>query len=340
MKKFAINCALFIAMYLGVVTIVGKIAAPAYYWGNRYYAEKITHLGPVQDSINAVFIGSSRIYRSINPKQFDSLVNEGVPVEQRIHSFNLGTPATYQAETYMLCSELIEHSAGLRYIFLEVNYQPDITGLSSVRGSYWIGWKQARFCISDLWSDPVHERRFKPSLEIIGAWTQNVLTLRYLTNDQPPADFASGKNRDGFYSLDEHYAEHSTAEGFKEHEVFLADTGLVNERAHAITATYRNFVQQQVAHEQLSMLEELQQACRQKNIQLVLLIMPRMIDNYALNVAAQWNGAYTFDYCNPTEYPELYTDSLSFDVGHLNKRGSVFFTQLLAGDFRSNFVHE
>ena len=74
MKKFILRFFGFIIVVLIINQII-KAAIP-YWWGNPYYAEKIEYLKKEKSNYNLIFLGSSRIYRQIDPEIFDRVVSK------------------------------------------------------------------------------------------------------------------------------------------------------------------------------------------------------------------------------------------------------------------------
>lgn len=332
MKKFLLRLGLFLVGYLVMINCAKYIFPPSFSWGNEYFSQKREDYAKA-GNINTLFIGSSRIYRQVNPAIFDSIVNASHPA-QPVHSFNFGSPATFAPETYLYCEELINRTNGLQNVFLELNSIPELTdNIFSIRGSAWLDSRQALFVGGELLHSNDRPNRLSELRYLTAAYLQNMLTVRNLGYVRKKVGFASGPHGDGYYSLDSQFVQHYSAESFKEHTAFVKDSTVVRNRAEKISHDLAAYTEEAQPDPHLQRLLALYELCKSKNIRLFFIVTPRMLDNRVLDMARRLPASSVLDYSDPARYPEFYAVANSFDHGHLNNKGATLFTAKLATVF-------
>lgn len=108
------------------------------------YTEKIEFYRRHQDRFNLIFLGSSRVFRHIDPLVFDPAAAEaGHP----FRSFNFGIDALSLIELRSLVEEILAlDPPGLEYILVEPSFVTNIPlrNLTTARTIYFHGWDNAR----------------------------------------------------------------------------------------------------------------------------------------------------------------------------------------------------
>ena len=86
MKSFLFRCAGFGVLLFVALQLV-ELAVP-FYWGNSGFATKMGYLKESGLRYDTLFVGSSRVFRQVDPSIFDG-ATDGLT-----KSFNLGVSAT------------------------------------------------------------------------------------------------------------------------------------------------------------------------------------------------------------------------------------------------------
>jgi hypothetical protein len=131
----AASCLIFLAALLGSGTWIAEIAPLA---GVPVAQEKFTWLAAHADEYDTLFIGSSRIYRGIQPAVFDELTAAaGMPT----HSFNFGIDAMTPPEDAFVFDRMARlHPKRLRWVVLECGTLKSGVGYGgeeNARSVYW-----------------------------------------------------------------------------------------------------------------------------------------------------------------------------------------------------------
>ncbi|MBK9764572.1 MAG: hypothetical protein IPO87_14775 [Flavobacteriales bacterium] len=75
------------------------------FWGSPGLAYKIEHVLEANEQFDRVFIGSSHLFRQVDPQVLDSAINDGG------HSFNMALNACFAPESEMACEYVLNNSA-------------------------------------------------------------------------------------------------------------------------------------------------------------------------------------------------------------------------------------
>ncbi|REJ75115.1 MAG: hypothetical protein DWQ36_06085 [Acidobacteria bacterium] len=115
----AVLCLLTAAVVLGAANRVLRLE------GDDLLSAKLRQYEQVKDQVDAVFIGSSRIYRHLDPRVFDLVREERVRVGgQPGLSFNLGVPDMRMLEVLYLAEWVFERSDRVELLIVEATDDP------------------------------------------------------------------------------------------------------------------------------------------------------------------------------------------------------------------------
>lgn len=138
MKKFIVDIIIF-TVFLGCIIFLVKHSVP-YYWGNDVIAQKIEYLKSEPEKFNTFFIGSSGIYRHIDPVLFDEIA--------QTNSYNLGAPAMFYSETEYIMEHFIKENLNEKeYQVIFNKKQPSRIrekDLHTVRKKYFIDFQRLK----------------------------------------------------------------------------------------------------------------------------------------------------------------------------------------------------
>lgn len=328
MKKFVFRLFLFAIIVFIPLSLVDRHLP--FYWGNEGLSAKMHHIEQTDFTYDTYFIGSSRIYRHIVPSLFDSL-NRG-----KTHSFNLGYSATKPPETYYFLSHFLEKvPSNTKYIILELG---DIEYLETVnrnalRSKYCIDAEHWWLAALSHWED----RKFMFSFNYTVSYLSRLLrigmvkpALSYDKTSGPPNIL--GKHQDGYSSLEDEMLNGENNNKFVlRFEQFKADTTSLTKRKKQIGEEYEVENKPLKGKANLKKINDLHQKAAEKGIQLILVKMPRSTGILPLY---QNLNIDKIDLGGPQKYPQFYTNTNSYDVGHLNENGAQTFTRELAREFQ------
>lgn len=331
MKFFLFNFVVFLLVIL-LLFLIPNLFIDKYY-GNEIYLKKYEYFFKHKDKYNTVFFGSSRIYRHLNPILFDSLC-----FEDNIKSFNLGAPAVFNPEVYFLCEEFLKEvdSNSIKHIFIELQPFEDISQkkIKTYRGNYWLNFDYLIYVVRYLLADNGSNKYLK-SKEYILAYIYKMIDItkfKYLFGQSEINELYLNSTENGFLSLDEELSVLKTKELKQRTIHFFKDTMDLNKRQLLMnqdSSVGCNLIEYKLV---LNLIK----TAKNRGIKLYCIIPPRLTD-YRMVKAMKKNisTAHIIDISDDKKFHELYLAKYSFDVGHLNKKGSSFFTKYVYNEFNN-----
>jgi len=314
------------------------------YYGNPYYCEKYKYFTNNHDKFNTVIFGTSRLYREMVPKIFDSLLKE-----YQTSTFNLAAPAVSHPEAYYLYERLLEtvETNSLKYSFIELAapHNSRFENLNTTENHYWHNLKYLNFLIKYTFDSDLSSRRKIRLIHsyIVGYVNKaiNLFGYKKLFNSKfYKMDFCLGENKDGFYSLEEQMRDFGVGSNAgRRFTSFLKDTTVLDEKISIANKAFSLKTNKQFINEaHLIKLIELIEKSKQKGIHLIFVMPPGMYDYHeVLAIKERLPSNHIIEIANPKIYPELYQVNFQFDIDHLNKKGAVIFTEYLANEFKKYF---
>lgn len=321
-------------------------------WGSETIYKKKTYLSTVPGKYNTLFIGSSHIYRQVNPAIFDSIVTSAEP----IHSYNFGIDWMGVQESYYLYQHLMdENTVKWKYAIIELTKLKSVnySNLHTTRIIYWQNFDDVVFSMRCIWqsSFSLPEKLATTSTCLI-SYIDRLINIGYLTEA-----FAFNSCRSTFTDKDngviinrgfEPYQSYSLADtsaeslnNYKTHNRFLADTTVVYKRRETSIAVFNKFESAPVLLKKynkayVQKLNEMIHNANQRGVQLIFLLPPRVDENQyneLLPIFAALPANNKIELSDARKYPFLYNAGNSFDETHFNVTGSVLFSTLLAQKF-------
>lgn len=302
-------------------------------------AIKARHYRIHRDEIDLLFVGSSRVYRQLNPAVFDARLAElGHPT----HSYNFGLPGVRFYELLHLVDWLLEtRSPRLRWLFLELgDPEADLEDANlftrrnigwHAPGLTWIAcrnaWESERPLGRKLGESAAHLGALLFNLSNAGCGVPAVSSL--LNGDATPPDQTPA----GCLP-----AEYDPTRATRAHrEEYLArleaDPELLRKRVDELLAPRER---SELSSFQLEVVRALVARIRDAGVEPIFLLLPPADRNNADWLAARASGALPdlFAYDDPRRFDDFYLDpELRFDLNHLLKAGGNRLTRSLAEDF-------
>ena len=337
MGRFILRTLLFLALYVLLVSLL-RGWMPVYL-GSRHLLEKEKLLARADRPVDVLFIGSSRVYRSVVPELFDSLRR----AELR-RSFNLGAPAMSLNESLVLSESLVgslraDHT--LTHLVLEAQELRPVEPyrMSAPAETYW------RTLPELLWTFQVAcESRTLPSLGtlLFGHTASTLYGLFGVGHGQAYLDFLRphhgddgviGARTDGYRSLEDERASLDIAEvrtglDLRRQELLDHPEELQKRRAKSIHDLDTTLGPAPAALDRR--IASLDRLCKARGIELLLVLPPRGVSTGSSTMLHLLPPERRVPLGDPREFPRFYDLDLSFDAGHLNEPGARAFTRALA----------
>ena len=299
-------------------------------------------------AFDTLFLGTSHLYRGVDPALFDdTMAGAGQPTR----AFNHAVPGLRAVELRHLLVRLLraDEPRALRWVILDVapiGWDIEADNLSRDRTVRWHDARALAFMLRwhlgyvDI---PVEERleRGLPHLLpfLIRQTNLGLGAVAFQQSLGPERDAMErfekrlGPHHDGFRSLDD---DLSQREGEKlelledrQRELRLAAPEWPK-RLKAQTAKLRETSEAIDVHG-IGLLSELQRRVRAHGAEPIFIAPPEWDAHRNLRDAASRGAIDTFwAFDDPADVPELFEPSHRFDLGHLNERGVVRFTERLA----------
>ncbi|MBF0371465.1 MAG: hypothetical protein HQL52_18650 [Magnetococcales bacterium] len=293
-----------------------------------------------KDEIDLIFMGTSRIYRNIDPLVFDSeMVSLGCPVR----SFNFGVNLLTPVEGLYLLDRIRESQPKrLQWILFGQMSLPRYFDWNwgSHRMRFFNTWSNLPLAAKDLWQSPLATReRVVRLYRLLGSFLFEQLGIGRGSAYFFPMD--NSKSGNGYRLTDTSHrgflsTDSETHPSFAErHDKFLQrdlksyrDKVLTRGRAH-------RDVDERSGAAQYKRLAPLLDRTREMAVEPGIVMVPSYVTHLTsrplLATAAKENpNLPAWNFNQPDKWPELFDWSHFFDVGHLNRPGASLFSRLLA----------
>ncbi len=342
------KASLFLALGLAGLGAVAAFVYPLVpFPEERAMRAKYEYFAAHKDELDAVYIGSSRVLRGIDPRLVDAdLAARGRP----FRSFNFGLDGMMALESDFVMRKLLElEPARLRYVLFEANTwyagydaKPGIPGTDphSQRSVYWHTVPQTIKALETLWlsDEPAWERlRFAGTHVETMAWKlvsygQGTRIFAKLTGsdaDEISAEISVDVIADGRgYQPMEGLTDKFHTEG---REVFLTPQAQAKypEMITAIPAA--NAAGSTLATYNFPALRTQQEVVSSHGAELIYVVMPTVRGTPdPLALRAGGHVPVLFHFNDPEKYTSLFAFDRRHDIGHLSRLGTEELSLLIA----------
>lgn len=307
-------------------------------FGEEGAQAKYAYFAKEKDRFEAVFIGSSQVYRHVLPALFDRrLARHG----HRIRSFNFGMPGMQFPETlYAVDFVLDQEPRRLDWVFIELKrLEPNVQEVNRLSRRE-IHWHSARvfpwLVVSTLASDaPLSERlhelwwhtqHFLYRLGNVAMALPVVETLLGLHTFTP----LSAYTQEGALPID--VEVQFRPDLMVRRQAFLDDPEELDER---LAELRESPAEDRLAPQEEELLRALVERVRAAGAEPVFFLAAPGWRRYPALLRAAQEGVLPnlFAYNDPDRYPEFYDRAVLFDVSHMVSEGAERFTTTLAEDF-------
>lgn len=318
-----VNAAFFLAVCAAGCALLGRLAPfpdvpgifPKWAWFQKH-----------KDQFDVLFLGSSRFFRQVIPQQFDAAVAAAGAAPVR--SFNFGYDGMWPPESFFLLRQLLDaRPARLKWVvidLMDINTQLDERNNTTQRMAYWHDTRHTRLAFADICSV---RRPWAQKLDLLAAhgrlWFRERLNLGRgadLLRDR----LAPRAPRTKPHSWEAHAGYKGETDRTMSPDIaaeFAAGVAVMRQRQPPVPV-------RPVFREALrAVIADVRRAGAEPIFVLAPTINPR--ENFS-EVPA---GAAVWAFNDPHQHPVLYDPARHYDSWHLNHRGAVDFTALLAARF-------
>ncbi len=276
-------------------------------------------------TLDAVFLGSSRVRRQISPEVFDHEMHvSGLPMR----SVNLGIDALVSPELLRFSDEVLQRTTGsVRYWIVDLNVlrRTISQDQDSPRELWWHDFKHTALVLRNIATNPVPLAENGPG--------KMALSLSHAA------------------LMMQHYLQIGCGAGVISRAIFpdsqITDRDAENRGFHperhslsvALTSTFKAQLEDMKKGQQVQFTDaimdeiyrEMSARCERENIRIFFVMMPVLSlrrPSLPPPDVLQRHTLLAFD--DPAKYPELYRAEDRYDLQHFNSAGAVTFTQTLA----------
>lgn len=317
------NAALFLITCAAVCLLLGRFAPfpevpgifPKWEWFKKQ-----------RDEFDVLFVGSSRFFHQVIPEQFDAEVAKAGGAAVR--SFNFAYDGVWPLESFYLLRQILAlRPARLKWVIIElkdIDTELDERNNATLRMAYWHDARHTLMAFDDIMARPSAwvDRR---ELLIGHGW----LFLQQVVNVGRGADLVerrlapprarktpfSWESRAGYAPGPEHEIAPDELPGYREKLERMKTLG----PPEPLRPVFHDALREVIAE------------VRRVGAEPIFVIAPTV--NPVENFTGVPDGAPQWSYNNPTEFPALYDPAHHYDSWHLNPKGAVEFTALLAARF-------
>ncbi|MDQ3049931.1 MAG: hypothetical protein M3Q95_03495 [Bacteroidota bacterium] len=348
MKKFSIRF-LQITLVIFLMSLVlhlvfyPSLSVTPWTWGSDLLQFKRQQVVESQEKFNCLIIGSSRVYRQVNPALLDSLI------DSPLNTYNMGVNWLFAPESFYVMDQLVStDSVPLKCVIIELSKirSIDYSNLHTARTKYWYNFSNFVFTLRAVASSnfAFHER-IATILAHTVSYVDQLINLGYLTEafhfrtaTKNSIETPEEIGNNGYLPLSVSNAVTVEENVNDRHRKFLQDTSVVTRRYTTSVNQFRKFEENpdllnrynRVYAEALN--DRISQA-KLKGIHLVFLLTPRIDHNQYNELIPLFNTIHPehrIEISDGRKYPQLYFAGYSFDETHLNTAGADLFTTLLA----------
>lgn len=290
-------------------------------------SEKLNDLAKHGKEVDTLFVGSSRVYRQVDPALFDERMKE---LGRATHSYNLAADGMNFPETFYMLDRAAKMTPHLKLVVLEAgsmqHVDNPIFGEESTRSIYWRDWLRTWMIAKSIWRNPARDA--EPTKAWIGKlWHQFELMALNLSNLGHGAErlerLLNPKNVEN--------ALLESDRGYAPIQRQMSKTNLFVFRERMKTKRPPGVLPLRVDPVLREQLDEFVSALRERGIDTCFVYCPAFRrDRPEVPSRNVPRPAPVLDFDNPTTFPDLFREEHYYDAVHLNQTGSSLFTRSLA----------
>lgn len=324
---------------------------------------KIRAFSETKDEYDAIYIGSSRVFRGVRPDVIDPIISRR---EKEFRSYNLGVPGMWSFEADALLDEILAmEPAKLRWVFVESPFWKadlfsPLRGITE-RSVRWHSPASTAHTLVSVWLENhaleaklrVSWRHFSQMAMRSGNYSQGPSWWR--ANVLPETSDFEANVRDFRESRGYRSLESKGIPGAKERKrAFLSGQKVFSKAVQVLSDAQKpggdpnalgpaismrgqtEPTGNSVAFEDYNVTALRRQRARldARRLNVAYVVMPELTPG-RLFVDLQRRGELSllFDYKQPSRYPDFYTQEGRFDFWHMSESGAERFSRRFAQDF-------
>lgn len=322
-------------------TLIGW-GAPAPYV--ECIGDKLDLLDDREASINAVFIGSSRVHHNYVPQAFDDeMARRGIETR----SLNFGAPGMRLTETHYLLRRMSETGLRVDWVLVEIDdfFTPVLNAnRDSPRETYWHDVEHTSLALRSLVLDSEastsrggmrvfltnlgyavgHLRAFVQRQLHIGAFARALDPSSERVDDADA--ICLGPGGDGFEPLPLKPGTGDVA------DVYERSLARRLDEFYARLDTTETTLDDGARRHRIALLRSIRNLAESMGATVVFVVSPLPVDHRAtIELIREEDLGQVFAFSDRTEYPTLVSEQMMFDWTHLNFVGAEAFSRALAG---------
>jgi hypothetical protein len=326
--RILINCAAF----FGALVLCSAAAAP---WlpfppvGGPY--QKWLYFQAHRETIDVLFLGSSRFHRQIIPARFDSKVEELSGMKLR--SFNFGIDGMWPPESFWVLRRILEsRPPALRWVVLEgigIDTRLDANTAGSHRHAYWHDWQHTVIAWQSILEMRISAMEKAPMLWG-HAWHFAAVSLHCGRGAEWIAHEVTSEPR----RRESRWKPPGSWRDFEGFEPMKDASLSADDRATFLTLVQKRRSGTWPSGDTASLvcaLRDVLADIKAAGASPIVVIPPSVLRRETASAFEREIPIWRF--LNPDEYSALYDPGIYADSAHLNSKGAELFTDLLAAKF-------
>ncbi|MFC6267093.1 hypothetical protein [Frigoriflavimonas asaccharolytica] len=310
MKKFVFKLVAWISLFL-ILGLCLLFSNKYKFYGNGTIRQKVDFYKKNGEKYNAIIMGSSRMYRHLDPVVLDSATHH------QIKAYNMATGGSFYTESRYILRQL-ELNKNIKYVFFEIQgVLPLERNALSTKALYY----------HDLPSTIFESKYYSETKDWAGVYTAvehyfiNIFYLKKLDQTDYFIDQGSADYRDGYYPLEKEYNRSTSVK--TQRDTYVKDTMQLYSQ--------RNFVLQpkkmNTAWE--NDIQLLIKECDKRGVKLVL-VSQLFTEPYDMSFLKKNSKTKVLDFTARKKFKDFYTSKNAQDNGHLNQLGARKFSKIFA----------
>lgn len=288
-------------------------------------SEKLATLAKKGSTVDALFLGTSRTFRQIDPEVFDARMAEmGEPTL----SYNLAADGMNFPETFYVLERALKTVPRLKLVILEAGSMQLVDNEAfapgSLRSIYWRDLPRTWMITRSILRSPGSSSQ--PMSEWAGKiWHQLELMAINMANLGHGSDLLT----EWLYLPPENRRREVPANGFAPVDRRMSKSDLNTFRTRMKTKKTPEDLPLRADPELRERLDRLVTNLRNRGVEVCFVFMPAFRRDRP-EVPSPEQKAPVIDLDDPNRHPEFFREENYYDPAHLNKTGSAPFTRTLA----------
>ncbi len=337
---------------LGILVLCISVALRClvpFYWHTDVLAYKWQTLEQEAEAYNIGIIGTSRLYRGIDPSIIDKVVSNHTDFPANTFNFALGGGTAGEC-SHLLDKILAIEGLGWKYIFFELNSIYDSTGpsvsmqnLHTSRNKYWIYLNDFWEAVRNLWGTGKRyklRKKFNVSRNYFIHCVENFYNvgmypefIDYWLGEDDGYQKVVEKHKDGFSAykgLQKKGAEKEVSKWIRRSlqpqlkKSFNYSKIPIRETKGEVNEYYYQSL--------MNMIEK----CDKKGIKLIYVLPPLLRPETQKELKPLFQKlppTNRFSCLSGASYPKLYDTDYVYDFAHVNQKGAKLLSEVIANKF-------